>query len=257
MKKNKINLIKLFSSLTTGIAVITSIPFLQTSCSCSSSKKEKWVPYIKDEIYNWDTQISTKIATLTNEAKANISEYISDEYNCLAIPNSATEIAGAVFFDNRTNTSYIPSNIKYISLGDPNKEDASKCTNIAAYNFQNVENLISVDFSKAVNLNSLGASLFKGCSKLESIVLPGKITSIKNEAFKDCTKLKSITFDNLNEVVTWDVGDSNPKSQFENLPEGGTIYIRGSASTDDFKNMLVNLCDSAKVFDTWNFKKIK
>ena len=39
----------------------------------------------------------------------------------------------------------------------------------------------------------------------------------------------------MNEVVTWDVGDSDQKNQFENLPEGGTIYIRGSASTDVLK----------------------
>ena len=247
---------KIFSISLIGGGFASPI-FLQTSCSCSPSKEEPWVPYLGEEIYKWDVDTTTKISSLTNQAKTNIEQYITEQYNCFAIPNRVTEIAGQVFSDHVGQLNYLPKNIKYLSLGDPNGDEVSKCSSVAAYNFEYNRNLISVNFSKAENLQVLGAYLFRDCSNIQSITLPGSIKKINNGCFYGCKNLKSITFNNLNEIIKWTFDDSTDKAQFDGLPEHGTIYIRGTADIQEFKNMLLETCDGAQVFNTWTFKKIK
>ena len=45
------------------------------------------------------------------------------------------------------------------------------------------------------NNDELGNSVFYGCKKLEEVVLPEGLTSIKRDAFKGCDNLKSVVFD--------------------------------------------------------------
>ena len=142
---------KIFSISLIGGGFASPI-FLQTSCSCSPSKEEPWVPYLGEEIYKRDVDTTTKISSLTNQAKTNIEQYITEQYNCFAIPNRVTEIAGQVFSDHVGQLNYLPKNIKYLSLGDQNGDEVSKCSSGAAYNFEYNRNLISVNFSKAENL---------------------------------------------------------------------------------------------------------
>lgn len=57
--------------------------------------------------------------------------------------------------------------------------------------FQNCTSLVSVDLSKAVNIEEIPPYTFSGCSALEQIVIPSQIKKIGYGAFSNCTSLKA------------------------------------------------------------------
>ena len=51
--------------------------------------------------------------------------------------------------------------------------------------------MVSVDLSKAVNIEEIPPYTFSGCSALEQIVIPSQIKKIGYGAFSNCTSLKA------------------------------------------------------------------
>lgn len=67
----------------------------------------------------------------------------------------------------------------------------SRFTKLGGSEFQNCTSLVSVDLSKAVNIEEIPPYTFSGCSALEQIVIPSQIKKIGYGAFSNCTSLKA------------------------------------------------------------------
>jgi len=71
---------------------------------------------------------------------------------------------------------------------------AKEVTSISGKAFMDVPSITAVDFSKAVNLTSIGSGAFSGCSSLESLVFPPNIGSIGRGSFRGCNNLLTVDF---------------------------------------------------------------
>lgn len=74
-----------------------------------------------------------------------------------------------------------------------------KCTSIGVEAFKGCENLEVIDNGESVNILTISASAFIGCSKLYSIKLDN-CTSIYDDAFYGCTNLTNINLHNCNAI---------------------------------------------------------
>lgn len=70
--------------------------------------------------------------------------------------------------------------------------EESKLKEVGTYAFSGCIALTSVEFPKDLG-GSFGLSLFNGCTSLEEVTIPEKITSLGNSVFSGCTSLQSIT----------------------------------------------------------------
>ena len=58
--------------------------------------------------------------------------------------------------------------------------------------FENNKKLTNIDFSACENFTTFGWQVFKGCTALETVVLPNTLTNINSHVFSGCTSLKSV-----------------------------------------------------------------
>ena len=99
----------------------------------------------------------------------------------MTIPESATSIGGAAFFNcNMLVSVAIPLSV----------------TSIGSSAFYGCRSLTSVTIPEGVA--SIGDSAFNSCSGLTSVTIPEGVTSIGNSAFSGCSSLISITVDENN-----------------------------------------------------------
>ena len=86
-----------------------------------------------------------------------------------------------------------------------------------------------VDFSKCTSLIEIGDYVFRGCTKLEEIVLPDSVTTIGDGAFYYCTKLRKIvmpsSLEKLGDSVFQDCDsleevDMSKVTKLTTIPEG-------------------------------------
>ena len=66
------------------------------------------------------------------------------------------------------------------------------------------------ELSKFTNLtyldgysNNDGKGAFRGCTNLQSIILPSSITELRNSVFRECTSLMSINLNNVTKIGAW------------------------------------------------------
>ena len=85
-------------------------------------------------------------------------------------------LAARAFSGNKTLTSITAS---------------SAVSSIQDYAFQNCTNLVYADLS-ACTMENVSSELFKGCTSLETVILPSSIKEIYGEAFRDCSNLNTI-----------------------------------------------------------------
>ena len=106
-------------------------------------------------------------------------------------------------------------------------------------------------------VNSIGASAFKGCTKLTSLVVPGYVTEISKDAFSGCTGLTSLVFegDKFNEKLT--VGESAfygcTKLTKVTLPENLSVLAKNAfGNTQKLAEVTVN-CGAEITFENAAF----
>ena len=89
--------------------------------------------------------------------------------------------------------------------------------------FINNKKLTNIDFSACASFTISGFSVFKGCTSLESVVLPNTLTSIMdNDVFNGCTSLKTVV---LSTALT-----TLPASTFTGCTSLETIGFVGTPS---------------------------
>ena len=118
------------------------------------------------------------------------------------------EIWGApiVFADKRVKS--ILTSTECSPVIDSNKDgevsyrEAAACTELPSFSGSDIESFDELQFF--TSLKEIGAETFKGCSELNSIILPNEVTRIGNGAFSGCNNLSSI---NIPDGVT-SIGES-------------------------------------------------
>lgn len=115
-----------------------------------------------------------------------------------------TQIGYQAFQGSELEQVVIPDSVKILGITNLATEgafeDCEKLTSVVlgaglqklgGSEFQNCTSLVSVDLSKAVNIEEIPPYTFSGCSALEQIVIPSQIKKIGYGAFSNCTSLKA------------------------------------------------------------------
>ena len=124
----------------------------------------------------------------------------------IVIPNGVESIGEGVF-RNCTDLSSVRLGSGLLTIGYSAFEGCGSLTGIAipasvteiGYSaFKNLKNLKNVTFASGSNLTTLGKNysgdgVFQGCTSIQSIVLPDKLTEIQRETFSGCSALTSVT----------------------------------------------------------------
>jgi len=147
--------------------------------------------------------IPSGVVTIGNEA-FQFCNYI--ETLDLSNATSLQHIGNSAFQNTQITEIVIPSSLKYIGnnaffgnedrfeqLATVDFSNATSLQTIGSKAFQNQRNLAEVDLSNATSLQSIGYGAFYNCSSLESIEIPGSVTSVNDQAFAYCSNLKLVT----------------------------------------------------------------
>ena len=102
-------------------------------------------------------------------------------YNCtsltgIVLPETLTTVEAFAFFNTGLTSVTLPASV----------------VNVYAQAFENCTSLVSVEF-KGEQISRLYYGVFRGCRKLESIVIPDSVTALADYVFSKCTSLKGIT----------------------------------------------------------------
>ena len=117
---------------------------------------------------------------------------------------------GIIYQDNGGTYSIVGFKQKYDANGNaltvnlviPAKINDCYITGMSDKVFADRKEITSVIFENGSELVEISKEAFRGCNKLEKVVLPNTITYIQNKAFMDCTGLKDINFpDNLYAIL--------------------------------------------------------
>ena len=109
--------------------------------------------------------------------------YNTPKLKTVTIPDNFNHISDRMFVGSGIEHIKIPKNIKYIFTSA----------------FENTK-IRSVEFEEGSALTEIGERAFKGCSNLESFVIPAKVSTIEDDAFSDCANLKNVTFEKGSEL---------------------------------------------------------
>ena len=120
----------------------------------------------------------------------------------VTIPDNFVNISSYMFVGSGIEYIKIPKNIQRISVSafentkirSVDFEEGSALTEIRESAFKGCSDLES--FVIPANVKTIGKSAFRGCSKLKSLVIPAKVSLIDDDAFSDCANLKNVTFEN-------------------------------------------------------------
>ena len=122
-------------------------------------------------------------------------------------------IDAQAFSDNKTLTSITAS---------------SAVLSIQARAFQKCANLVRADLSECT-MTAVNQELFKGCTSLETVILPSSIKEIYGEAFSGCTSLNTIY------ILSEDVIDLYNADAFAGCPPDMKIVIV-NGNIDHYEN---------------------
>ena len=124
----------------------------------------------------------------------------------VTIPGNFVNISSYMFVGSSIEYITIPKNIQRISssafentkIRSVEFEEGSALTEIGESAFKGCSDLES--FVIPANVKTIRKSAFRGCSKLKSLVIPSKVSTIEEDAFSDCANLKNVTFEKGSEL---------------------------------------------------------
>ena len=134
--------------------------------------------------------------------------YKTTALTSVTIPSSVKEIGASAFRESGLTSVTIPSSV--ISIG--------------SYAFSAASALISIDFSNAASLETIGSYAFYYAIALESVTIPSSVTEIKNEAFWKCYDLESVDFSQATSLNT--IG----RDAFQDTTSLTSVDMSGTAS---------------------------
>ncbi len=175
-------IVKSIVSITCGLGIAASIPFMVSNCACSQEK----IKPLPEEVYDIDennTLLGFKDEFL-NDPTSPIYKNNFKKCNAMQIPASVTSVNQEVFYKNWIST--IPSFIKKLTF-----TEESLCTSIGEKGFEYCASLTSIDLSNT-NLSTISSDTFSYCSSLTLANLPSSLEFIGGNAFYKCKELKSI-----------------------------------------------------------------
>lgn len=227
-----------FESSTT--LTLDNVTFKQSSVQKATFNPDCVLNYKSGSFYN--CQSMTEIT---------FPKFLSLTGNCFQLNKNMQSTNGIVFVEGVTTIAchifngcskvggdvVIPSTVTEIKEGTFNGTtitsfDFSKCVNLTSIGggyggtFANIDTITSYDFSKCTSLTTFnGNAMFEGSAELVSVILPSNLTKIPHKTFAHCYKMQSLV---IPATVT-DIADES----FHSARRGQsvmtfTMYIQGN-----------------------------
>lgn len=146
--------------------------------------------------------------------------------------NGCSQVGGAVT---------IPASVVTIKEGTFNGTqitsfDFSKCVNLTSIGggyggtFANIDTITSYDFSACTSLTKFdGSAIFEGSAELAGVILPAKLEKIPHKTFAHCYKMQSII---IPASVTTIANESFHSARSGQSVKTFTMYIQGDVKLD-------------------------
>lgn len=83
----------------------------------------------------------------------------------------------------------------------PRYYDGNTVIGVSNFAFEGNSMVRTIDFMEAPDLSSIGMYAFKGCSSLESVLVPDSVNTVDVSAFRDCASLNTVEFYGNNNIV--------------------------------------------------------
>ena len=149
--------------------------------------------------------VSTLVPFNTVESNNMTFVKVGDTYQLKSFSGDSAELKVPAKIRGRAVTSIGEYAFIHCSSNLKSVEIPSSVTSIEHGAFSGSINLTNVTFGDNSQLTSIGADVFRECSKLTSIEIPSSVTSIGNWAFDDCSSLTSVTFGDNSQLTS--IGD--------------------------------------------------
>ncbi len=249
-------LIKTIASVTCGLGIVSSIPFIATSCG----QNWKYLPYNgEDNVYYYEggylcvrgfteqfLEMSSTTSPFYNEYKKN--------YNAMKLPTNSRIVSDYAFYNNYNNATIIPEYVKYI--------DFSSIASIGTCAFGGIKTINTLNFSE--NMQFIYEYAFRNCINLTSVSFSNQIKLLQNNIFNGCTKLNKIIIDGWTQK-TLDLFDTNKffySHSFDGINSTGTIvctntkHIKEALDSNTIFDFLKSHTSNEGVspFDGWQFR---
>ena len=169
-----------------------------------------------------EPQAFYKCSSLNGTISVPVGVFSIPSYTFAATSISSIEFNGAVT-EIGVNAFMECSSLTSITLPDT-------VTTIAPGAFSNCIQLESFVFPENPQFTKISKETFKGCTKLEEVLIPSSVTEIAESAFQGCTNLKRVVLsNNLNTIGSMAFKDAS-------LMEG--VYIPASLSSIPENNQI-------------------
>lgn len=215
-------LIKSIVSVTCGLGVATSIPFVATSCWCSSEDDDVVVNALPEEVYEINSEnvlMGFKDAFLNDSASDIYKDKFKDDCDTIKIPDRVTSIGDSAF--ENSSATQIPSFISHIN------------------------------FTKKSNCSSIGDRAFINCPYITSVTFPSSLTTILDNAFKGQSILSSIVWNGWKGVAATTVKQESFLAAGSSSTSQLTLKVTNPIGSNDSAALLVFLKQKAKLPDNW------
>jgi len=153
---------------------------------------------------------SSVSGVLFNKCQTMLMQFPGGKAGSYTIPNSVTNIWGAVF--------YGCSKLTNVAIG-------INVTSIPDGLFEHCTNLISITIPSGVT--SIGIFAFLGCSSLANVTIPGTVTNIGNQAFSYCPNLTSLYF----------AGNAPANVGLNPIDTATVYYLPGTTGWEEFAEL--------------------
>ena len=245
-------LIKTIASITCGLGIVSSIPFIISNCGSSSedSLPLNVLPYkylLIQENREGKMCFYGAVLELVQEYTDNPEAF--SQYDTIQIPAYV-------------ETARINSLANFCGLAKKLTFEKKSKFIETTYNCFSGSSLKSADFSNCTRLTTLAGNCFWGATSLSSVILPPNLSSIEQNAFGQCAALSSVTFpSSLTTIgsaafyintsqqdvglknITWDAWQgadqmSLQSDSFQKVNTSGTVTVTNPIGDNDSAKLL-------------------